>query len=466
MREIVIFGASGGGVKVAKTFNSLGIDFKFFVDNGTDKWGTNVEGKKVYAPSVLIGKVYSIVIASIYQEEIEKQLIDLGVDINDIIPKEKFILTALDKNINEYKNAVSRNVTCNNNKTFIIDLAEGLEIGGIETWSFVLTRALNKYGEKAYIYTSKTDKEGPTDLSSQIIKLDINYNAYKQSIVAVLLHMAVNLPCVFISNWMTQNFMAAYILKTIYPDKVKIIGVVHHDMLGYYRRNKYLENRVDKFLCVSCDTRTRMIDEFKVENDKVIYKEVIVPYDNNYIKKESVNEEPISINFASRLVKSQKRADFIIPLIAELEEKNVNYIMNIAGDGKYYHIIWDYVNQNKLKDKVILRGAIDYSEMSDFWRNGDIVISLSDSEGMGLSILEGMSYGLVPVVTNTAGISDFIENGVNGFICNLYDINQICSKLILLSQDRKYLNELSSSARNTIFMKCNDKGYIDLLKSF
>ena len=47
--------------------------------------------------------------------------------------------------------------------------------------------------------------------------------------------------------------------------------------------------------------------------------------------------------------------------------------------------------------------------MAEFWKDADIVISLSDSEGMGLSILEGMSYGLVPVVTKTAGIGDFVE---------------------------------------------------------
>ena len=43
MDKIVIFGASGGAVKVAKTLKNLGMDFLCFVDNDKNKWGTTVE---------------------------------------------------------------------------------------------------------------------------------------------------------------------------------------------------------------------------------------------------------------------------------------------------------------------------------------------------------------------------------------------------------------------------------------
>lgn len=47
MDNIVIFGASGGAVKVAKTLKNLKIDFRYFVDNDKNKWGKVVEGKVV-----------------------------------------------------------------------------------------------------------------------------------------------------------------------------------------------------------------------------------------------------------------------------------------------------------------------------------------------------------------------------------------------------------------------------------
>ncbi len=271
MNKTVIFGASSGGVKVAKTFKSLGIEFEFFVDNGADKWGTYLEGKIILDPNVLANKDYHIVIASIYQEEIEEQLSNLGINVNQIVPKEKYILAELESRIDKYRKTINPINNFQNEKTYIIDLANGLEIGGIETWSFELARALKKFGEKSYIYTSNTKEMGPSDLKNQIIKLKISYEEYEESIITIMNHMINAMPCVIVSNWMTQNFMAAYILKLLFPDKVTILGIVHHDMLGYYRRNKFLEDKIKKFICVSCDTRKRMVDEFDVNAEKVIY---------------------------------------------------------------------------------------------------------------------------------------------------------------------------------------------------
>jgi glycosyltransferase involved in cell wall biosynthesis len=259
---------------------------------------------------------------------------------------------------------------------------------------------------------------------------------------------------------MTHVFFAAYILKKLYPDKVSIIGMVHHDMVGLYKRNKALEPYIDMFICVSSDTRKKMIEKYRIEKDKVLYKEVPIPIVEGYVKEYSKDGEPLQINFASRLVKSKKRADLIIPLIKKLEKYNINYNLNIAGGGDYYDKIKEYIKKNDLKNKVKLYGSIKYEEMAEFWKKGDIVLSISDSEGMGLSILEGMSFGLVPIVTDTSGIWDFITPKINGFICEINNIDMIVESIKELDNDRNTVKVFGEASKNIIKRKCSVSEYV------
>lgn len=46
----------------------------------------------------------------------------------------------------------------------------------------------------------------------------------------------------------------------------------------------------------------------------------------------------------------------------------------------------------------------------------DVVLITSDSEGFPLSVMEGMSNGVIPVVTNVGDLSNQIRNGLNGYV--------------------------------------------------
>ena len=156
-KNIVIFGASGGALKVANTFKSLNIDFQFFVDNDEKKWGTFIEDTEVKKPSVLKNSDYEIVIASIYQEEIEEQLKEMGIDLLKVVPKEKYIMEKINDKLEEFSDYIqTKKINFKENQSYIIDLAEGLSVGGIETWSFNLAKILKK----------KNRGKGPEPLAS------------------------------------------------------------------------------------------------------------------------------------------------------------------------------------------------------------------------------------------------------------------------------------------------------------
>lgn len=461
--EIVIFGASLGGIKVAQTLESIGINFLYFVDNDKNKWGKMIEGKLIKSPQVLLNNNHKIIIASAYQEEIEKQLNIMGIKDNRILLKEKLIIKCLINEIDQFSHIKHDYSYQENEINYIIDIADGMEIGGIESWSFSVAKAFLNSNKKVILFSKMTDTKPPLGLENYIEMLHITYTDYKESIIEIVNRMKDLMPFTILASWMTQNFMAALILKYYFPKEVKIIGIVHHDMVGYYKRNQYLDKYIDKFLCVSYDIRSKMIKQYGIPEKKVFYKEVPIEIDKNYVKKYSTKKQPLQINIGSRLVKSKKRLDLLIPLIENMEEKGVKYHLNIAGEGPYFNIIHDYAKDNKIEDKITLYGGIKYEEMMEFWKKGDIVISISDSEGMGLSILEAMSCGAVPIVTNTAGIWDFVINDENGYICEINDVLSMAECIQKLDLDREKLCNFGNRSRKIIAKKCDGKSYINYI---
>ena len=58
----------------------------------------------------------------------------------------------------------------------------------------------------------------------------------------------------------------------------------------------------------------------------------------------TLNEkEPIHLDFAARLTKFAKRADLLMQLVEELEKRNCNYSLSIAGDGPYFEKLQDFI---------------------------------------------------------------------------------------------------------------------------
>lgn len=199
----------------------------------------------------------------------------MGIDLLKVVPKEKYIMEKINDKLEEFSDYIqTKKINFKENQSYIIDLAEGLSVGGIETWSFNLAKILKKKNRQCFIYSKQTSELPPEELKDNIIMMDMEFETYVENIKKIIDEIINKLPCVFLINWVTHVFWTAYILKKIFGEKVKIIVGVHHDMQGLYKRNKYIEGVVDKFLCVSTGNRNRMVNEFKLSEEKVFYLSV------------------------------------------------------------------------------------------------------------------------------------------------------------------------------------------------
>lgn len=497
----VIFGASKGGEKVFYTLHSIGVEIAFFVDNDPEKWGREYLGKKIYPPDTLTGQDVSIIIAAEeYQESIEGQLAQMGM-LDSIVLKEDFLVPYTMDQLKQLPSEESGSavaipmkrknmdaqVTCSS-KVYI-ELLEGCPkgAGGIVTWSMTATRLLKESGVDAHILSSA--RYGfPEGSESLFLPFETEYSTYWSSVMQLVDFLSGNLPCIIISNKQLQMFYAGIILKNRFPGQVTLYSVIHSDLAILYRRAAKLAPFTDRILCTTQAMKTALSDRFGLPGQLLSFKEMPVsdafflshtegglaspespnpiilsrqqPGPNQCLGTQSV---PIKIAWGARLVKSQKRADLLIPLIQELEQAGFPYSFQIAGSGGCADTIQEYINSASLHGNVVMLGQLKREEMPAFWQDADISICLSEKEGACLSLLEAMACGAVPVTTGHSGASEVIEQGVNGFIIPFGDCRAMAEHIHMLASDRTQLAAMQTAAAATVKERYTMPCYRDYL---
>lgn len=439
MQQIYIFGASMGGKHVFDTLCGIGIRAVGFLDNSSGKWGTFFEGLPVLNPNILenVDENVKVVIASTYHDEIYTQLLKMQFPENNIITKEKLLLEFF-----KIK-PVENNLVVKNKILF--DLSEGFILSGVVNWSLNLIEEFENQNIDYRILAMPIDEPNYDyqKIQDKIFWIDYNFSRYSDAVNETLAVIESYMPCKIIVNQITQVFWAACLAKMRNPEKIEIVTVIHSDFSRIYNQNVLLEKYFDKFICVSNEIRNKLIDKYKINPEKLFYRASAVKHDSCFIKEYN-SSECFKIAYAARIEKAQKRADLLVPLIELLEQNNIKYKLNIAGDGTYLLKLKKFVEDNNLTEKVVFYGSLKYNEMEKFWKQNDIFINLSDIEGMPVSLLEAMSWGLAPVVTDTSGVRTLITHNENGYICECGDVEGIFNSLKSLLKNPSKIRQMGA----------------------
>lgn len=88
--------------------------------------------------------------------------------------------------------------------------------------------------------------------------------------------------------------------------------------------------------------------------------------------------------------------------------------------------------------------------MHPFYKRAKMLLQLSHPESwvetFGLTILEAMVYGVPAIVPNVGGPTELVDDGLNGFLVDPHNQEDIISKIKLLMQDDNKYATFSSSA--------------------
>lgn len=187
---------------------------------------------------------------------------------------------------------------------------------------------------------------------------------------------------------------------------------------------------------------------------KRVYKANGVGVDLNYYNEKSCDKNK------KREELGLKEDDFVICMIAEINknknhmqmikavrlllQKGINIKVICAGDGPLIEDIKKYININELDENIKILGF--RSDINELINCCDIGILLSYREGLPRNIMELMAFGKPVIGTNIRGIRDLINNGHNGFLVKLDDIEGTANAIETLVDDKLILEKMNKNA--------------------
>lgn len=333
-------------------------------------------------------------------------------------------------------------------------------IGGIEAVISQINESLpNEEFEKEVLCCSNIDKSSVED--------GVKYNRCKY-----LFEFAANtISPEFIWKLSRVNtdiihyhmpFIFAVIAHFIARPKYKKMYITYHsDIIGYDKIMKPFWGIYKEFLKQA--DKIHVLSPNIIESSKIIkpYKEkcVVIPqgistkniFNNEQAQKIKQKYPNKKILFSlGRLVKYK---GFIYGIEAMKNVENAVYL--IGGSGPLGEKFRKYIEENNLKEKVILLGRVTSEDVESFYQACDIYLfpSVMQSEAFGIVQLEAMRYGKPVINTNLGtGVNYVSINNETGLTVEPKNSTALASAIKTLLEDDTLRAKLGQNARRRVEM--------------
>lgn len=232
------------------------------------------------------------------------------------------------------------------------------------------------------------------------------------------------------SYWMMEHSLAAILLSSKIAVKRMITRVHGYDLYEERASNHYLPCRefilkhIDYVFSISNDGRN-YLGKYKAGS---ILVSRLGTKDHGLAEFSFNNRKAINIVSCSWCV-DVKRIDRLIASLALIKDEEVNWTH--IGDGPLLQGLVDMSNRI-LSPNIHVRflGKMTNDEIIGYYKNSiiDYFINVSASEGIPVSIMEALSFGIPVVATNVGGTPEIVFNAFNGFLLDSnFSIEELAS---------------------------------------
>ena len=120
----------------------------------------------------------------------------------------------------------------------------------------------------------------------------------------------------------------------------------------------------------------------------------------------------------------------------------------LRDDQNRHWTLMNYIEEKapEVADRVDWLGRVPYSSLSAFRRKAFLTIVASRYETFGMVVLEAMAHGCPLVATRTGGISEIIEDGVNGVLALPGDREDLAASILRLLTGPEFAAKIAMRA--------------------
>ncbi|MBO71623.1 MAG: hypothetical protein CL508_04845 [Actinobacteria bacterium] len=330
----------------------------------------------------------------------------------------------------------------------ICHVINSLNRGGAETHLFDLISEQTKNNDVVKIVAIGPDSKNIISLENEIANLGIKiqrlngprmFNVFSYFTFANYLNKE-NIDLIH-SHQPRSDFMIFMLRKFSKKiSNIKWIVSVHGKYDTYLEENKFSNifrkifmKRLSKFWG-NASSVIAISDEVKqwIYNLNPSLNAVVIPYWVNKNSPKEIDTNELVIGFLGRINKNKGIEDFL-DAINNFNLKEESIKVNIGGYGNV-----DYVNKlnesikEKNSDCINFLGYVEDRE--EFFNEVDIFVFPSFSEGLGLVLLEAMSYSKICITRDTKPMNTYIDSDT-GYLFN--NVDSLIQRITLAINDLK-----------------------------
>ncbi len=236
------------------------------------------------------------------------------------------------------------------------------------------------------------------------------------------------------------NDLLEMLALSIFDPQRTVVQIVHGDYDYYYNLAAAHEPLVHAFVAVSRTVYDTLRGRLPHRADSIFWLPYGVPISGTSRVPAS---GPLRLMFAGRLDASKGVLD--LPTIdAGLARRGVSAVWTIIGDGPARealraqwgaraHVRWV---QTATADEVLAECA-----------RHDAFLLPSRAEGLPVALVEAMSVGVVPIVSDLQSVAEIVDQGRTGWRVAPGNIDGFTEAVARLAADRQQLEEMSRAAR-------------------
>ena len=268
------------------------------------------------------------------------------------------------------------------------------------------------------------------------------YSPFTRKICKRPTGLACLFPCLaFVERQRGRNFPVGFVSYSAKLRELKLNRRIHRMIVAsHYMKNELITNRFDS-------GRIRLLSP--------------TPADLTPGFRSTISDKNLIV-FAGQIVRG-KGVDLLLRALALVQEP---FECVILGDGSHRPFCESLCDKLGLTGRVHFKGSIPQEKLHQYFKECSVfAMSSVWPEPFGMVGIEVMRYGIPVVAFDAGGISEWLNDGINGFLVEWNDISQYANRITQLLQDKDLTRKLGENAANFACEHFQFEQYISQLES-
>jgi glycosyltransferase involved in cell wall biosynthesis len=159
--------------------------------------------------------------------------------------------------------------------------------------------------------------------------------------------------------------------------------------------------------------------------------------------------------------------DAIARAFVRAAQQHPDLYLVMLGAGSQAELIQNIFSEGGVVERVAFPGQVSQTALPDYYRDADLYLSASHTDGSSVSLLEALASGCPVLVSNILGNREWVQPGINGWLFKDGDSVAMAQAIIQAKEQRQNLAEIGLAARRIAEQRADwRKNFPELLHAY